>query len=196
MYLADVSIRGLSPILQHRFAPATLEGLMQSGKKSIGKADYSMEWMETMYVNSGGLLFQPASHIEGAMVKAAARFKIPGGNRRTYKDVVRAYAYVKPDEVLHLYDGQPIAAPDESLLTNPNGHLSVSIMRVVVVRAAVARARLQINEGWQLDFQIEVIEEQLQADILESILSEAGRAVGIGDFRPRYGRFEVVSFST
>ena len=147
-----------------------------------------------MYVTRAGDLYQPASHLEGALQKAASSFKQKGKGGKTWRDAVKAYAYVLPDEILHLRDGVPVRAPTADLLNNPTDHLSVSIMRVKVQRAAVARSWLLIAPGWQLGFTIQVQDEQLCPEVVEVILQEAGRAVGIGDYRPRYGRFEVVSF--
>jgi hypothetical protein len=135
MYTLNVAICGTVPLLQHRFAPPELDRLMQGATRKSGAPDHSLEWLETMYVTDGGFLYQPASHIESAMVKAAGTFKIKGARGKTWKDPVRAYCYVKPERVLHLYQGQPVQAPGAELLHAPTEHLSVSVMRVVVQRA-------------------------------------------------------------
>jgi hypothetical protein len=193
MYKVNTAIQGVSPILQHKFGDATLDTLGENAKRRTAKADYSLEWMATMYVSSNGLLFQPAAHIEAAMVRAATNFIIKG--RKTFKDAFKGFVYVTPDEIPHLWNGQPVTAPDESLLIEPTENLSVSIMRVVVNRAAVARSRLQVEIGWQLAFTIEVHDDSIAPETLRVVLEEAGRAFGIGDNRPRYGRFEIVQFA-
>jgi hypothetical protein len=194
MYTTQVRIRGTVPLLQHRFAPEQLGSLMQRATRPPGATDYSSEWSEGMYATADGHLHQPATHLEGALVKAAATFKIKGGGGKTWKDPIRAYCYVLPEQILHLRDHQPVKAPSDDLLTYPTDYLSVSMMRVIVQRSAVARARLQIAAGWELAFALEVYDPQVSAEVVEQILREAGRAVGIGDFRPRYGRFEVIQF--
>jgi hypothetical protein len=45
-----------------------------------------------------------------------------------------------------------------------------------------------------LRFTINILEEQLPVEAVRKILEYAGRYVGIGDFRPRFGRFEVIEF--
>lgn len=194
MYQIDVSIRGVAPLLQHRFPLATLSTLMDGARRKTGSPDYSMEWLETMYI-SNGYLVQPATHIEGALVRAATGFRIKGSKNKTYKDLFRAYVLVEPDEILHLRDGQPCAAPGPELLTAPTAHLCVNVQRVIVNRAAVARARLQVNAGWTLNFTITVNDDQIRPEVVQTILEEAGQAVGIGDYRPRYGRFVVTAFA-
>lgn len=193
MYQLHARIRGIAPLLQHRFGATTLDTLMHGANKRSGAPDYSMEWLTTMYATSDGWLFQPASHIEGCLVKTAGTFKIKGRAGKTYKDVFKTI-FVSPEEIPHLWHGECIPAPTADLLTNPTENLSVSVMRVVVQRAAVARSRLMIAAGWELDFVISVNEEQLRPEVVQEILAEAGRSVGIGDYRPRYGRFEVVRF--
>lgn len=192
MYQVNAAIRGTAGLLQHSFGQVALTSLQETTKRRTGKVDYSLEWMDTMFVDRSGYLYEPATHIEGALLRAAAQFKM--AKTKTWKDTVRAYVIVQPDEILHLRNGQPVLAPDETLLTNPTDYLSVSIMRVVVQRAAVARSRLLIAPGWELAFCIQVQDEQMRIDALRDILIEAGRAFGIGDYRPRYGRFEVTQF--
>lgn len=194
MYRIDAQIRGTAGLLQHAFGQTALDTLQESAKKQTGTTDYSLEWLATMYVNRQGLLVQPASHLEGALQKAAVSFGQKGKKGKTWKDPIKAYCYVLPDEIPHIRDGQEVVAPTADLLLNPTEYLSVSIMRVKVQRAAVARSRLLIAPGWELAFTIEVQDEQVPPNVLETVLQEAGRAVGIGDYRPRYGRFEVIHF--
>ena len=195
MYKVEVQIRGTTPLLQHRFSLEQLSTLMQGATKRTGAPDYSLEWLGTMYVTQDGYLYQPAAQIEGALVAAGKLFKVKGQRSKTWKDAIRAYCYVVPDEIRHLRNGEPIHAPGAELLTTPREGLAVDVRRVRVSQAAVARSRLMIAAGWELAFTIEVHDAQVPPDILKEILAEAGRAVGIGDFRPRYGRFEVCSFA-
>lgn len=194
MFRINVAIQGTSGLLQHAFGQSSMVTLQESAKKQTGSPDYSLEWMQTMYVTRDGYLYQPASHLEGAMQRAASGFKMKGKGGKTWKDAVKAYAYVLPDEVLHIRNGEYIKAPGAELLQEPTEYLSVSVMRVKVQRAAVARSRLLIAPGWQLAFTVEVQDEQLRPDVIQAVLEEAGRAVGIGDYRPRYGRFSVIGF--
>jgi len=194
LYKVSARIQGTAPILQHAFGTAALEELQQEAKQRTGQVDYSLEWMQTMYAGADGYLYQPATHVEGALQKAASAFKVKGKAGKTFKDAVKAYAYVAPEQPHLLWAGQPIPNPTKDLLTTPTDALQVSVMHVKVQRAAVARARLMINVGWELEFTIDVIDDQLPQAVVKEALIEAGRAVGIGDYRPRYGRFNVIGF--
>jgi hypothetical protein len=194
VYTIDVAIRGTSPLLQHAFPQTTIAGLMEGTKKRTGTQDYSLEWMDTMYVDTQGFLYQPATHIEGAMVRSAAYFKVAGGRGKTYKDVIRAHVYVSPDRLIHQRDGGYVIAPGTEILTIPRDDMRINVTRVVVQRSAVARARLEIDRGWELAFCFEVLEDGVRADDIRKILEHAGKATGIGDWRPKYGKFEVAHF--
>src|SRR5262249_30754368 len=139
----------------------------------------------TLYCSPNGLLYQPANHFEGSMVRAAVKFPVKGKKGKSHKDNFKGYVNVSPLQILHLYNGETIQVPDAELLINPTSHLSVNIARVVVNRSAVARARLQIAEGWELAFTVEVIEDVFDIGIVYDVLVDAGRSVGIGDWRPK-----------
>ena len=196
-YSVAVTIEGIAPILQHAYNPALLDKQNEGAKKKTGKVDYKFEWLETMHVthiDGHDYICQPAKHIEGTMRRAAVNFTITGKGKKTFKDAILGYCYVSPDDIPHVRDGEWVPAPDKTLLDNPVNGLSVDIRRVVVNRGAIARARLMIDPGWILNFQIDIIDIQLPPDALLNILQEAGRAYGIGDHHPRFGRFQVKAF--
>jgi len=65
---------------------------------------------------------------------------------------------------------------------------------VKVQRSQILRNRPAFKDGWEAEFTLLVLDEQMPVDILKDILENAGRFRGIGDWRPHFGRFEVVEF--
>jgi hypothetical protein len=67
--------------------------------------------------------------------------------------------------------------------------------RVTVMRAGITRVRPALKVGWKCTalFQINLPEYVPQALFLQ-VLNDGGRLIGIGDFRPTFGRFVVTSF--
>lgn len=63
----------------------------------------------------------------------------------------------------------------------------------MVQRARIVRARPRFDD-WELSFQIINTDERIRKETLKQILSDAGRYFGIGDYHPRFGRFEVIKF--
>ena len=188
MYNVNVKVKGVAPLLQHRFPMPELETMSKGGHKVTGAKDYTQEWRDYLYVNASGEVFQPAAHFEGAMVKSAVNFKITGRRGKTYKDLFRAAVFVTPDEILH-----GIQEPKE-LDTDADKPLYLDMRPVIVNRARVVRLRPAFKPGWELEFTIEVIDDQISPELVQDVLILAGKTVGIGDYRPRFGRFNVVRF--
>jgi hypothetical protein len=68
--------------------------------------------------------------------------------------------------------------------------------RVVIQRSGINRVRPAMKSGWKCDFQIQInLPEYITPSELNETISMAGRLVGIGDFRPTYGRFQITNFS-
>lgn len=187
MYTVDVRIVGTAPLMQHRYPMPDLGAMSKGGRKSTGAKDYTEEWRDYLYTNTTGV-YQPAVHIEGALVKAAANFKVQGKRGASYKELFKAALFIAPDEIPH-----GIPTPD-ALDTDADKPLYLDMRPVVVQRARVVRIRPAFKPGWTLDFEITIIDDELPSEIVQDSLILAGKAVGIGDYRPRFGRFSVARF--
>lgn len=167
-----VRIEGISPLLQHRFPMED----NQENKSAKRKKEYPAkeECEKALYADSKGKVYQPAEHILGALITAAKNFSYE--RKRTYKDVVKSSVFVTPDVIYHEY-------PKWEIDRRP----------VVVMRARIVRARPRFDK-WALGFEIEFDNEVMGKDKLKEILEFAGQRVGIGDFRPTFGRFMVTRF--
>lgn len=187
MYTVDVSVKGTAPLMQHRFPMPEFETMGKGSKKQTGAKDYTTEWKDYLYANGKGI-FQPAVHFESAMIAAAVNFKIQGKRGKTFKDLFRAAVFVSPEEILH-----NIPVPEE-LDTDADKSLYLDLRPVVVNRARIVRIRPTFAPGWKLDFEIQVMDDSIHSELINDVLTLAGKTVGIGDYRPRFGRFMVTRF--
>jgi len=167
-----VTIEGISPLLQNRYYSADSPEV--KSKRRTGVKDWKAEGELAAYRDKDGKLVQPAEHIESAMVKAATSFKIPGRGKKTYKELFKAAVFVRPFLIVHEIQEYEMDA-----------------RRVVVQRNAVMRYRPRLDK-WRLTFEIECLDEQLDHQVIRDVLDQAGKFVGIGDYRPKFGRFIVV----
>jgi hypothetical protein len=177
----EVEIEGIASLLHHRFAEEDHGQNKSKVKKKVYVPEEEAE--KACYrKKDDGTLFQPSEHILGALIKAGTNFKYE--NRKTFKDIIKAGIIVTPDNI-PLLNGQgdkPIKNWDE-----------IDARSVVVQRARVIRWRPKFNK-WRLKFEIEIInDDELSSSTLKDILDYAGK-LGIGDYRPRFGRFMVTSF--
>jgi len=188
MYTVNCSVAGVAPLLQHKYPLPDFADLSKGGKKRTGEKDYSQEWREHLYINPDGEVYQPAIHFDGAMVKASAGYKIQGARGKTYAQLFKGNVFCSPDEILH-----GIKAPDD-LDADADKPLYLDVRPAVVQRARVVRIRPCFKPGWKLDFEITVLDDQIPANVVNEVLILAGRTSGIGDFRPKFGRFMVTKF--
>lgn len=188
MYTINVTVQGTAPLMQHRFPMPELADMSKGGHRQSGAIDYSQEWREYFYSLPSGEIYQPATHFEGTMIKAAVQFKIQGKRGKTYKDLFQSAVFVSPEMIPH-----GVKVPD-TLDTDADKTLYLDMRPVVVNRARVVRIRPTFKAGWQLSFEITVIDDQIAPELVQDVLSLAGKTVGVGDFRPRFGRFMITRF--
>jgi hypothetical protein len=174
MYKVEVKIKGVVPLLQHRFPTEKAEkkSVRSTGDRS---EEYAKEAVNALYKDERGMIYQPADHILGALAKAAGDFKITGRGRKTYRDMFKSSVVVTPDAIPH-------EKPTWEVDRRP----------VVIKGSRILRERPKFMD-WSLSFNIEVLEDQLPDEVLKDVLEQAGK-VGIGDYRPRFGRFMVTKF--
>jgi len=173
----SVTIKGITPLLQHRFS---VEGADDTSKKRTGVPDWKQAATSALYQDDKGNIYQPASHIEGALKEASRTLKITGRRGATYSKLVGSAVSVSPDAIPHKIQ-------DYVIDSRP----------VVVQRARVIRYRPRFDE-WELDFEILVSDEQIPIEVIKLAIDHAGNYVGIGDYRPgkggKFGKFMVTSF--
>jgi len=182
-YEIKTKICGVEPgLLMHRFSSRDAAALAGTSCKA-GKVQPSPEEeaRESAYTLPDGELYQPAEHIYQAMCKAGSQFQVKGRGKITFKTIVAGNLLILPEQI-------------------PHGTKSYEIdIRPVVIRATrgrIMRARPLLKE-WSLEFTMKVLDADVLSSItLNEILWKAGESIGIGDYRPRFGRFTIKSFLT
>lgn len=172
----NVKIKGLVPLLMARFPE---EDWDQGQPVKPPKPPTKEEMYEkSLYKLDDGHLYQPAAHIIGAMEKAGKRVILK--NRLSYNEVVKGGVFISPEKIPHLIQ-RPII--DWRPVVNKNTHPPSRIM--------TARGRL---DEWELAFELACWDDRVFEVKLKEVLEIAGYYIGIGAYRPRYGRFEIVDW--
>lgn len=177
MKTAKVTIKGITPLMQHRFPMA---GADDTSKKRTGVPDWKAEGETALYRDEKGKIYEPSSHIEGALTIASRTLKIPGRRGATYAKLIGSAVSVEPDVIYH-----------------KNVNYEIDARPVVVQRARVVRYR-PIFKNWELSFEVIVSDDQIPMEVIKLALDHAGQYVGLGDFRPgkggKFGKFMVTEF--
>lgn len=176
----EVSLKGIEPgVLMNRFSVEQEAELERTAKKKSNRPSRQEELTRAEYRAPNGELYFPAEWFYQSLLKASGEFQIAGRGKKSYRDFIKSTIVITPDAI-------GLGTKDYSV----DG-------RAVVIRATkgrVLRYRPHIT-SWSIDFTITLLDEDLIADdTLHQILVRAGQTVGVGDYRPRYGRFIVEKF--
>lgn len=178
MYAVDVTIKGVTPLLQNRHPDI---GEFDSKVKITNPTvDKKNEVLKKLYVIDGKI-YQPSDHIWRSISNAGKDLRVKGKGKSTYSKMLASMVQVIPDAIPHKNTDFDVFS---KLVINPSNK----------VRIPSHRPRFK---DWELDFQL-IVDEEIPVEVLKEALERAGRYVGIGDWRPDkkgiFGKFMVTKF--
>ncbi len=179
----EVTIKGLTPYMQHRMDDLKLEQWEKLRPQIMERPEVSQEDATRAeyhcYRNVDGKCYIPADQIRGALINAGSYLKAKvGGRSKSMKSIVAATFVPTPEQILMPdYD-----AIDKRSAVNRNNKA-----RVIIIRPKW--------NLWEATFILNVYEDTITRETIKQLLEYAGSYVGIGSFRPTnnglFGRFEV-----
>lgn len=168
-----VSIKGISPLLMHRFPLEPIEAIEKKTPEEQAEIAAYRTPEKKLYISG--------TAVQRAFIAAATYSK--GKGRGSLQKVAAASVFVTPEYILLGQDKYEVDA------------------RAVVVPATkgrVVRYRPRFDE-WKVDFNIDYDENLLTEQQLRRIVDDAGQRVGLLDFRPArngsFGRFMVTKWN-
>lgn len=185
MQAIKLRLKSVCPLLMHsdRFAnpldPATKAHKELTSKRKKTDDDHEAiarsEFLGSLYIDAQGP-FIPSMNLDASFVEAAKMQKLG-------KHAKRGLMVLEDKVHLH-YDGPRQA---EKLAADPR---FVDVRGVRVSMAKLMRCRPRFND-WTAECTVAFDSEQINENEVRQIIENAGRLVGVGDFRPRFGRFAV-----
>lgn len=176
-YVAKIKIKGNADLLFHRWNCEEIEVKAAAAKGSKTKKTDNLE--SYVYRNDEGEICIPGEYLRMSLIYAAKYKQDPRSPRKSAMDIYKAGI----------------------ICLNPLASLGVTEWdyedkrRVVVQRSGINRTRPAMKAGWEADFDVQVnLPEYIKPEDLNDTLSMAGRLVGLADFRPTYGRFQIANF--
>lgn len=176
-YTVEVTVQGSADILFHRWNCEAVEAKAKAAKGSKAKKSDDVE--SYIYRNDENQLCIPGEYLRQAIVHAAKFRQDPRSPRKSAMDLFKA-------GVVSLTQLAPLGKESWDYLHQ---------CRVVVQRNGITRSRPAMKAGWECKIQLLVnLPEYIRPQLLHEVLNDAGRLIGLGDFRPSYGRFLVTRF--
>lgn len=171
---SDVTANPLHPISKE------MKSITSKRKKT--DEDYEklarLEFSASIYWKKQAGYYMPAKNIDATLLNSAKMFKLG----TTWKQG----AFVDTD-ALFVFPHNSII-PD-ALYDHDNG-LYRDMQTVKIGTAKTVRCRPAFNT-WSFDFAIIIDEAKFNERTIDDIVINAGKYVGICDYRPRYGKFDI-----
>jgi hypothetical protein len=175
-------------LLMHKFCITDYENPVKrnSANKLLPKeeAEKVAYRLDSENESKKGQLCLPAEHFIGALISAGAGFKQVGKGKKTYKAALSGYLDVYPDFV-GLTNTEGVPLEDYKVDSRP--------VCIRATKGRIIRHRPLIEAGWRAEFTIAISDDSISLEVIKAILEEAGKSKCVGDFRPRFGQFKVVS---
>jgi len=184
-----IKIKGVTPLLMHSnrgvnpMDPIAKKIKAITSKRKRTDEDEEellrLKWLVSIYYDDVIGPYIPAVNVEATLREAAKKTKQGTTVKRT--------VVVEPDLIPLIYPGP---RRKEDLLADPQfGDFKIG--KIGISSVPIYRPRFT---NWSLEFTLRYDEKYLNQDDIESILVYAGQYVGLCDYRPKYGKFEIVSF--
>jgi hypothetical protein len=177
-YRVEVTVKGTADLLFHKWSCEGVEAKSKAAKGSEAKRTDDLE--SYVYRCEDNTIGIPGEYLRGAVINAAKFRQDPRSPRKSAQDLFKA-GIVSLTDVASL---------------GKNTWDKLHQCRVVIQRSAITRTRPCFLKGWEATFILMVLlPEYISLEILTSTINDAGRLIGIGDFRPTYGRFTVIKIN-
>lgn len=174
-YALKATIEGTAPFLCHRWNVESVDEKSKAAKGSKAKKTDNVE--SYVYRNEEQVICIPGEYFRQSLIHAAKFIQDPRSPRKSAMDLFKAGIVV-------LTELAPLGKKTWDYLDQ---------RRVQVQRNGITRVRPAFHKGWQATFELQVIlPEYIPRDLLAAALNNAGRLIGLGDYRPTYGRFTVI----
>ncbi len=186
-YAVQVQLTGACPIMFHRWQDSAVAAKAAAAKGSRAKKTDDVE--SYVYRNAAGQICLPGEYLRQSIAgpQGAAKYRQdPRSPRKSALDLYKA-------SVIALTDLGPIHSAASGEVATTWDYLDSR--RVTVQRAGITRVRPCFLSGWTAEITLSVLQPNyVPAEQLLEVLQDAGRFVGIADFRPTHGRFNVTHF--
>jgi hypothetical protein len=176
-YVVEVTIQGSSDMLFHRWNCEAVEEKAKAKKGSAAKKSDDLE--SYVYRNDKGELAIPGEYLRMSLIAAAKFRQDPRSPRKSASDLFKAA----------VVSVTPLASLKAKAWDYEDKR------RVCIQRNAITRTRPAMKAGWTATIQLQVnLPEYVSPTLLNEVITQAGKLIGVGDFRPTFGRFQIVKF--
>lgn len=184
--LIEVEISGMTPLLMNKFTDAAAMAATNGSRGALsGDRGSPKEQAEKkLYIGADGKPMIPQPNILRCVIDGGAFFKAGRVKVTTQKSsLIPACLGIQGIEL-------PLSSKSGWRVDERPVRIPSTGGRILAYRP--------IFDDWNVKFTIELDEKEMTAKLVREILDKAGKAIGLGDFRPAckgpYGRFVVTQW--
>jgi len=176
-YIVEAVVEGTSSLLMHAWNTEEIEEKQRSKKGSQARKTDDLE--SYVYRNDDGEISLRGEGFRMGVINAAKFQRDPRSSRKTAADLYKAGVVVLEEFCsLGVKEWEFVAAH-----------------RARIQMSHITRRRPGFNAGWRTTVTFNILlAEYIDPQTFLSVLNDAGKFYGVGDFRPTYGRFQVVDY--
>jgi hypothetical protein len=180
-----VRIQGSSAMLMNKLSKELLTELSKIKKDELPQWEEN-NWQKKAYsINEGDNIqyILPELVLRAMVIEAGkkATTRCPKEIGRTWTNYLKSSVLIIEPALLENVTIQPFGS-----MVNGNPSSGKGSSKVYKIRPL-------ISKGWVGEFVIMDLVEKMDNESITEILSAGGKFVGVGDWRPMHGRFEVIS---
>lgn len=180
MYRITGKIQGVAPILFSHWTEEAEKSIREGTTGGKFSDDQRMqEAMQKVYLNEQGDLTLPNWNFKKCLLEGCRKAGLKEGRASmspfleatVFVDAELSFGVQAPDFIHEVTGKRPPRTGGACLIKRP-----------------------ALNAGWSLPFSLSVVDDRRSADHIRRALEEAGLLVGLGSWRPEYGRFVVTEW--
>jgi hypothetical protein len=178
------TIRGFGGILMNKMpdlSQTKSESKNQTREDPLEKERRA--WREKLYFDGANQVFVPGENIHECMAEGAKYWGERVKGSKTYTDLIKS-AIVPDNLYLGLDKDDPLIIPFGKAVNGNPSKGKKSGCKVYKIRPLI--------NPWQGSFNFSCFDQRLTLNTLKVILTFAGTFKGLCDWRPVYGRFELI----
>lgn len=172
MKTVKVKISGTASLLMNRMPQATAEKVIKKKNDVIVPQE---DAMKKAFHDSELGFYLPSDMVEGCLREAGKNIK---SGRGTLKKTVLASVFCKSEKIKLEYEKKSV---DSRFSIHPS------------TRNGVMCNRMRFDD-WSVEFELEFDDERVDAANLKELLVEGGKVIGMGSYRPKFGRYKLDKF--
>ena len=182
------TIRGTAPLMLHNgqlanpFNEITQEMKKISSKRKKTEDDLrdlaNLEWRGGLYINSDGFPCIPSNLLKATLVNGAKKSRL--GKQFT------AGLFISDNPIIkHNGSGKTI----DELSKDPQ----YRDQRMVKIQTSKILRTRPVFPEWELTFEVAFLPDVIEERDIDQAIETAGYIIGLAEYRPEYGRFEVIA---